>query len=178
MWKQSALLNSLSQVEWAKLTAVNAPATDIPVYIMGLTSYDANIRAASMERLSWSVIHQGDVNELAASVVPFLIDLLPPSPADLKVEMLALLANLAGTINNEEKRQRDPLPPEWEAQMAPFMRPAEISVKIERETYEAVRAGLSTYLALTTDPDPRVREAAQWVLRHYPEVSNASARGS
>jgi hypothetical protein len=177
MWKQSALLDRLSQVEWEKMTAVSAPATDIPAYIVGLTSSDADLRAASVERLSWSVIHQGDVSELAACVVPFLIDLLPASPADLKVEMLALLANLAGAINNEEQRQREPLPPEWAAQMAPYVRPAELSIQIERETYQAVRAGLSTYLALAADPDPRIREAAQWVLRHYPEVSDASARG-
>src|SRR5512138_3164718 len=135
------ILNDLTEIEWGRLSLVSGDATEMPYWIIGLTSLDAGIRSESFKRLRQNIYHQGDVSEITVHVVPFLIQVLTITSLDIRVKILGFLGTLASVIGSEQYRLEHPLPPEEQEYLARigYGRDPKISRQYEVETYAAVK---------------------------------------
>jgi HEAT repeat protein len=159
------MLERLNSVDWARLTHAYGKAADVPDLIRALSSKDEKKRDEALGELFGNIWHQGTLYEATAFAVPFLIELL----ADLSVEgkdgILQLLASIADG-GHAGVLDRMGIGPGSEQERA------DREVRLARElgwvraAFEAVEAGVSTYLDLLTDNDPKVRIFSAYTLGH------------
>jgi hypothetical protein len=89
------LLEDLDTVNWAALEHAYGKANDVPQQIRDLFSSEQKQRADAIHDLYGNIWHQGTVYEATAYAVPFLAGVLVNGPRDVRVDLLALLAEIA-----------------------------------------------------------------------------------
>jgi hypothetical protein len=149
-------------IRWRKHAHAYGPAKDVPRQLLDLTSDDRSVRERAIDTLFCTIWHQGTVYEATQHAVPFLVKIAAcPDVADREhvVHLLACLAR--GTSYHDVHRKFltdfDCVPKDMERIVAEEL--AHV-----RRCREAVVAGLPTYRALASDPDPAVRIAVGYLL--------------
>ena len=169
------MLEGLGRIEWSKLSHAYGMAEDVPDLLRQLLSTEVEEREAAMNAFHGNIWHQGTVYEASAYAVPFLIELLE-APAIAGKDRILILLELLGNgssycavheqISSLKKQAGTP---EWQEQKR-----KEIGWVKAAQT--AVMAGKAVYLGLIADPEPKVREAAAYLLacleRPNPELAN------
>lgn len=135
-------------VNWRKLSHAYGPARDVPQLFKALTSEDATTRDRALDRLSASLCHQGTTYSATAPSVPLFIELLQSPDTHDKHEILVLLRCFA--LGSDEDEFAGPLPTAQE--------------DASNSALPALLEGLSLYLQLLTDPDPKIRAASSYLL--------------
>ncbi len=164
------MLEGLDAVEWGQLTHAYGAAVDVPELIRALASNSADERREALDELFGNIWHQGTVYEATAFAVPFLIELVAEPRVEQKEVILHLLASIAegssyidvhaGVIDRMGSGPRsDEQRVDREAQLSR-------ELAWVRAAFEAVEAGVSTYLDLLANADPDVRIFAAYTLGH------------
>jgi len=138
----------LKAVNWRKLSHAYGSARDVPQLFKALTSEDATTRGRAMDRLSASLCHQGITYSATASSVPLFIELLQHPDTHDKHEILVLLRCFALGSDEDE--------------FAGFLPTAQGDAS--NSALPALLEGLSLYLRLLSDPDPKIRAASSYLL--------------
>jgi HEAT repeat protein len=145
-------LAGLHDVDWASLSHAYGRADGVPGMIDALSSPDPEDREWGLDALDASIHHQGSVYPSSTAAAPFLIELVGDERVDDRHDVLVLLAGIA------------------------VHEPSRCLVggarQMRSEAFEAVAAGAPTYVRLLADPDPRVRNAAAFVLAFVEPVAD------
>ncbi|MCU7727567.1 hypothetical protein ODJ79_27940 [Actinoplanes sp. KI2] len=173
--------------DWSALSHAYGPATDLPGLLRALRSPEQQRRAGAAEQFRARALHQGSLYPAAAAAVPYLIELLADDSAPdrtLGHELLAAILpeqeldrlsgirpHRLGPRLHELAEQRSDWylarRPEW-LRHGGYRRP-EID-PVYRQAYEAVRAGVPTYLRLLGDADRDARGLSAHLLSFFPET--------
>jgi len=196
------MLEGLESIDWSRLEHAYGSAADVPDQIRALTSSDPDQRDRALGELYSNIFHQGTRYEASAYTVPFLLAILRDPATRDRAELLGLLASLAVGYDEAwlpdgfpvaqlreaaqggeevlrsapplgdgdepaERRLRywDNLDPEAEARAYAY---------IELATYDAVRAGVPTFVDILTQPDASAgeRTGAAYALAWFPEEAH------
>ena len=140
------MLSTLDTVDWPSLTHAYGSAGNVPGAIRRLTSDDPEDWVGGLSEVYDCVCHQTcSVYEATVPAVPFLIELLGSPAVRCRGRILELLGDIAAASDVLPTDDAE----EW---------------RDCRESLSAVWSGLATYLALTSDPDPRLRLSAPYTL--------------
>jgi hypothetical protein len=157
------MLEELRQVPWSKLRHAYGSARDTPRHLRALSSRWKFRRDRAIDKLSWSIVHQGSVYEAAAYAVPFLIELACSPQVQERDRILELLYDIAtGGSWHEAHQHMAPVRRVWnEQQIAEKIREQHQWIdQIIRE----LRAGIAHILPLLGDADLQVRMQAARLL--------------
>jgi len=88
-------LDELDEVPWSTLEHAYGSAADVPGLIRDLISADKSVRENAVYELHGNIWHQGTTYEATASAVPYLAGLVANGPREMRVEILALLTEIA-----------------------------------------------------------------------------------
>jgi len=176
-------------LDWSALSHAYGPATDLPDLLRALRSPQEQRRAEASERFGARVLHQGSLYPAAAVAVPYLVELLADDGAPdrtLGHELLAAilpeqeLDRLSGARPHRlgprlhelaEQRSDRYLARQQEWMRRGGYRRPEID-PVYRQAYEAVRAGVPTYLRLLDDADRDARGLSAHLLSFFPESAS------
>lgn len=174
----------LRAVDWESLQGPYGPASDVPRLLQTLRSQDPAARGEAEEQLEDHLQHEGMVEELAAAAAPYLIDLLADQEAPDRLVAYRLLRTILDCVElYESPRPASDLPtlsdlasqrsdwwlsrsPEWRRHGG-YQRP--VTDSCSKAAYEAVRAGVPTYLQVLHDPDPDLRLGMAYLLAAFPQ---------
>ena len=173
----------LRDVDWDGLDGPYGPATDVPDLLRTLRSQDPSARVHAEEQLDDHLQHQGQVYEASAAAVPYLIDLLADRSAPDRLVALRLLRMIDDNVELYESSRQVEGPtlaelaqqrsdwwlarsPDWRRHGG-YQRP--VTSACDAAAYEAVRAGVPTYLAILRDPDRNLRLGLADLLGHFPQ---------
>lgn len=149
------MLETLDATPWAKLTHAYGKAADLPDHLRALLSPDGKKRAKALFQIGASICHQGSMYSATAPATKVLATLVGAPEVPDRAPILKLLGDIA-TLDDD----------------GPFLlhgMPAAPKVpKAWKEALAAVRAGVSTYVALLEDEDAAVRARAAYVLAWIP----------
>ncbi|WP_433317771.1 hypothetical protein [Micromonospora chersina] len=180
----------LCGVDWASLQGPYGPAADVPRLLQTLRSHDPTVRGEAEEQLEDHLQHQGMVEEPAAAAVPYLIDLLADQEAPDRLVAYRLLRTILDCVElyesprplaevptlNDLARERSDWwlsrSPEWRRHGG-YQRP--VTDPCSAAAFEAVRAGVPTYLQALQDPDPDLRLGMAYLLAAFPQEWAAMA---
>jgi hypothetical protein len=174
--------------DWSVVSHAYGPAIDLPDVLRALRSPEEQRRAWAVEQFAARALHQGSLYPAAAAAVPYLVELLADDDAPdrtLGHELLTAilpeqeldrlsdvgqhrlgprLHELAEQRSNRYlARQR-----QW-LQHGGYRRP-----KIDpvcRQAYEAIRAGVPTYLRLIDHADRDARGLSAHLLSFFPQAA-------
>lgn len=133
--------NDLDQVPWRRLEHNYGVAADVPGWLRGCATDDADRAAAALDNFDVAVYHQGGwICSAAPAALPFLVDLAAGRAVHHRAAIVELIALFLSEAALVEPRLVDEA---WPA---------------------AVEAELPRLMALLDDPDPAVRRAATWLL--------------
>ena len=198
------MLDGLDSIDWSQLEHAYGPAVDVPDQIRALVSPDEKTRARALWELYGNIFHQGKRYEATAFAVPFLLEVLRESATPDRAELLELLASLAVGYDEawlpdgfpvaryrEEARGGEEIlrstPPlgdgegqvrhrfQYWANLDQLSR-IKVYTYIELAVYDAVRAGVPTFVDILNEPGASARErvAAIYALAWYPEEARVS----
>ncbi|MCW3818624.1 hypothetical protein ONA91_29715 [Micromonospora sp. DR5-3] len=174
----------LRDVDWESLQGPYGPASDVPRLLQTLRSQDPAARGEAEEQLEDHLQHQGLVEEPAAAAAPYLIDLLADQEAPDRLVAYRLLRTILDCVElHESPRPASDVPslselasqrsdwwlsrsPEWRKHGG-YRRP--VTDPCHAAAYEAVRAGVPTYLQVLRDPDPDLRLGMAYLLAPFPQ---------
>lgn len=167
------MLERLDTIDWANVRQMFGDGTRLPAAIRDLTSPDADVREAAVQRIDNQAVVEGALTEAAAVIVPFLTEIVSEPAAHGKSEALDLLFEIArgyprvraGSEAAQAWAARDGLDLAAEARLA------------EEEVRRARRAlseGAGAICDALTAPDPDVRLGAAYVLSELPEAKDAA----
>lgn len=154
------MLETLDSIPWSELGHAYGEAGEVPDLIRALASPEPDMYQGAIDRLWYTVIHQGTVYSSTASVVPFFCELLEAPDVQNKPELLHYLAAIARGASYYDVHVR-----EKERREAP-----EMQQKIARElswvqaASDAVSDEYTTYLCLLSSPDEELRTSAAYTL--------------
>jgi hypothetical protein len=157
------MLEGLKQVPWSRLRHAYGRASDTPRHLRALTSRWKFRRDRAIDKLSWSIVHQGSVYEAAAYAVPFLIELATSPLAPERDRILEMLYDIAtGGSWHEAHQHMEPVRRTWdEQQIAQHIREQHGWIdQIVRE----LRNGITAVLPLLNDRDVTIRMQAARLL--------------
>lgn len=165
------MLEGIRQVPWRTLRHAYGRASDTPRHIRALTSRFALRRRRAIDKLSWSIVHQGSVWQAAGYAVPFLVKLAGSPQVQDRHAILELLSDIAvGGSWHDNHRHLAIVQKVWsEAQLDALQ--AEQRGWLEKIAAE-LAASVPVMRSLLSDADVRVRmHAARLlsVIRHDPE---------
>ncbi|MCG5436933.1 hypothetical protein [Micromonospora foliorum] len=176
--------DNLRAVDWESLQGPYGPASDVPRLLQTLRTHDPAARGEAEEQLEDHLQHQGLVEEPAAAAAPYLIDLLADQEAPDRLVAYRLLRTILDCVElYESPRPASDVPslsylasqrsdwwlsrsPEWRRHGG-FQRP--VTDPCHASAYEAVRAGLPTYLQVLQDPAPDLRLGMAYLLAAFPQ---------
>ncbi|MGN9920237.1 hypothetical protein [Micromonospora palomenae] len=174
----------LRAVDWESLQGPYGPATDVPRLLQTLRFHDPAARGEAEEQLEDHLQHQGLVEEPAAAAAPYLIDLLADQQAPDRLVAYRLLRTILDCAElYESPRPASDVPSldelasqrsdwwlsrssEWRRHGG-YQRP--VTNPCHAAAYEAVRAGVPTYLQVLHDPDPDLRLGMAYLLAAFPQ---------
>ncbi|MFI1386378.1 hypothetical protein [Embleya sp. NPDC020886] len=152
------------RVPWGRFSHAYGSSEDVPGYLERLRSADPGVARHGLSLLAGSVFHQGTKGSVAPLTVPFLLRIAADPAGHERVNALGLVAALA---------RRD----DWgDGSRTGLLRVADADdeVRVDTKGYsqnwsvraarDAIAADTHIPIALLDDPDPRVREAAAYVL--------------
>ncbi|MFF5077745.1 hypothetical protein ACFY36_11875 [Actinoplanes sp. NPDC000266] len=128
-------------LDWSAVDHAYGPATDLPGVLRALRTPDEQRRAAAARQFRLQALHQDSPYPAAVAAVPYLIELL----ADDSAPDRTLGHELLTAILPEEQT--------------------------DHHAYEAVRAGVPTYLRLLGNPDRDARGLGAHLLSYFPETA-------
>ncbi|GAA2479990.1 HEAT repeat domain-containing protein [Winogradskya humida] len=171
------------------LMCAYGPATEVPELLTALGSADVARRGFARSELGHMLAHQGSKYDASAAAVPFLIEILSGTGAGRHeaYELLALISDndelprhrtrAAGPSLVELTRRRF----EWRLSRRPadpaerypwqfgeIVAPETDERRWQLRAYEAVGAGLTAYVEILDDPDPRLRIGAAHLIAAHP----------
>ena len=100
------MLETLDEIPWKRLTHAYGKASDTPGNIRKLASASRSKREDALDKLWFSIIHQGSVYEAAAYAVPFLVELATHAQVEDRHEILSLLQDIAIGSGWHQNHQR------------------------------------------------------------------------
>ncbi|PWU46567.1 hypothetical protein DLJ47_32355 [Micromonospora sp. S4605] len=174
----------LRAVDWESLQGPYGPASEVPTLLQTLRSQDSAARAEAEEQLEDHLQDQGLVEEPAAAAAPYLIDLLADQEAPDRLVAYRLLRMILDCVElYESPRPASDVPslnelasqrsdwwlsrsPEWRRHGG-YQRP--VTAAGHAAAYEAVQAGVPTYLQVLQDPDPNLRLGMAHLLAAFPQ---------
>ncbi|RKN22047.1 hypothetical protein D7147_04715 [Micromonospora musae] len=174
----------LDAVDWDSLEGPYGPASDVPRLLQSLRSPDPGARGEAEEQLEDHLQHQGLVEEPAATAAPYLIDLLADQEAPDRLVASRLLRTILDCVElYESPRPASDIPtlrelasqrsdwwlsrsPEWRKHGG-YQRP--VTHPWHAAAYEAMRAGVPTYLQVLQDSDPDLRLRMADLLASFPQ---------
>ncbi|MEU5790701.1 hypothetical protein ABZ754_23625 [Micromonospora purpureochromogenes] len=174
----------LRAVDWESLQGPYGPASDVPRLLQTLRSHDPAARGEAERQLEDHLQHQGMVEESAAAAAPYLIDLLADQQAPDRLVAYRLLRTILDCLEHyESPRPASDVPtlsdlasqrsdwwlsrsPEWRRHGG-YQRP--VTDPCSEAAYEAVRAGVPTYLQVLHDPDRDLRLGMAHLLAAFPQ---------
>jgi hypothetical protein len=172
-------------LDWSAVSHAFGPAVDVPGILRALRSPEEQHRTKAMHDFRVRVLHQGSLYPAGAAAVPYLIELLADDGAPDRTLGHELLAEIVpeeqvellsgsrphplGPSLHDLARQRS----EWylarrEEWQRHDLDPEPEIDPVHREAYEAVRAGVPTYLKLLSDADRDVRGLSAHLLSFFP----------
>ncbi|MFI5934400.1 HEAT repeat domain-containing protein [Actinoplanes sp. NPDC051494] len=179
------------------LTCAYGPATDVPEMLAALRSPDDERRAFGRSELGHMLAHQGAKYEASVAAVPFLIEIMTDPGSAGRHEAYELLALISDNDRFPLQRTRASGPALWQLTRRRFewrlsRRPADPAEHYSWHTgeldppatadhswqvraYTAVGAGLTAYVTLLDDPDPRLRAAAAHLISAHPSPAAVPA---
>src|SRR5689334_2516207 len=89
------MLETLESVSWSELEHAYGEASEVPDLLRDLVSPEQKVYQGAIDRLWYTVIHQGTVYSSTAHVVPFFCELLEAPDVQNKPELLHYLAAIA-----------------------------------------------------------------------------------
>jgi len=114
------MLETLDQVDWLMLPDAYGPSTKTPRLIRNLASDNPRKRRKAVEKLCYTIYHQGTIYAAAVAAVPFLLEIVASSEVPDRTAALEVLQVLstgrsyhaahASSFFNREKSKT----PEWE----------------------------------------------------------------
>lgn len=175
-------------LDWSALSHAYGPATDLPDLLRALRSPQEQRRAQAAEQFRTRALHQGSRYPATAAAVPYLIGLLADDGApdrtlghELLVEILPEqeLNRLSGRrphrlgprLHELAEQRSDRFlarQQEW-LRHGTYHRP-EID-PAQRQAYEAVHAGVPTFLRLLDHADRDARGLSAHLLSFFPEAA-------
>lgn len=159
------MLESLSSLDWSKLTHAYGEADDVPQLLRNLTSHDEEVRKDALGLLYTNIYHQGTVYQASAYAVPFLLELVQQEAIQEREGILHLLARLAGS--NVYLRQHMRFSTDEQKHDPTFLKELEEEVFWVDSTHQAVKEGIPLYLELLTHQDVKIRMHAIYLLSHF-----------
>lgn len=175
-------------LDWSALNHAYGPATDLPDLLRSLRSPEEDRRAKAAEQFRARALHQDSLYAAAAAAVPYLIELLADDGAPdrtLGHELLAAIVpeseldrlsgirphRLGPRLHELAEQRSDQYlarQPEWQRHDG-YRRP-EID-PVYRQAYEAVRAGVPTYLRLLDHADRDARGLSAHLISFFPQAA-------
>lgn len=163
------LLDTLDEVDWAKLSHAYGPATDVPGLLRTLIdpATTRSERKKVQSVLYGNIIHQGTVWSASSKVVPFFVEILLDRSLDLELRRFALQYVRDLSVGEDiEPGQLDPDdyfadvedPGTWREQDRGTERESEevLEQMIRvwcKACYEAVESSVPRLVPLLEDPD-------------------------
>ncbi len=176
------------------LTCASGSATEVPALLAALRSPDAARRGSARVELEHMLARHGAKYDASVAAVPYLVEILGDGSAHGRAEAYELLALIADNDELPRPRSRAAGPTlgeltrqrfAWRLTRAPadpadrypwqFDRRSAGAHGWERRAYEAVGAGLETYVRLLADPDPRLRTGAAHLVALHPSPAAVPA---
>ncbi|MGW4725374.1 HEAT repeat domain-containing protein [Streptomyces sp. NPDC004291] len=142
------MINDLEKTDWASLGHAYGPADDVPGWLCGMVSPDAEVREEAFSRFYGAVLHQGSVYSSTVASVPFLFAMADDPASPDRAAVVALLLSIGREAVDAE-----------EVYAVVCGENGEDST-IYPDTANLMRAHADAFIAYATDPDPRVRRAS------------------
>jgi hypothetical protein len=170
-------------LDWSAVSHAFGPATDVPGILRALRSPEEQHRANAMDDFRMRVLHQDSLYPAGAAAVPYLIDLLADDSAPdrtLGHELLAEIVpeNEIPRLLSARPRPLGPSLDDLARQRSDrylagqHLEHGELEIDpVYQEAYEAVRAGVPTYLRLLSDANRDVRGLSAHLLSFFPEAA-------
>ncbi len=149
-------LANLDDINWWVLEHAYGAASDVPGNIRALISGNAETRMEALDRLFATIAHQGSVYGATVLAVPFLEELVRDPTLPEREGILQLLQFVA--FNHY-----------WVTYEAQHLGYRWTSSEVAGRVYEAVRAGIPTYLYLLAKERDEVWVGALTLLCHFPD---------
>ncbi|GLW35247.1 hypothetical protein [Actinoplanes regularis] len=173
--------NDLLGIDWGAVEHAYGPATDLPGLLRLLRSPEEQTREDAASRILALVAHQGSSYPAGAVIVPYLIDLFADDTVPDRTQAHDLLAALLpdevrppvdrphplGLRLRDLAAQREE---RYLDRVVGEQKPMEIAPE-QQAVYEAIRAGVPTYLRLLDNEDRDARGYSAHLLSHFPELS-------
>lgn len=141
------MLDGLDGVDWTRLQHSYGHADDIPELLRALAGEDRAAAEQALTRLTGSIVHQGTTYSASAPAVPFLVQLLELDAVHDRAGIIWLLGTMVAHSNPRTRHLG--------------------------AVRAAVTAEVDRFLRLLAHADPRVREAASYVLSQCPKRKRA-----
>jgi hypothetical protein len=168
-------------LDWSATSHAYGPATDIPGLLQTLRSPEERLRTEALNDFRVRVLHQDSLYPAAAAAVPYLIDLLADDGAPDRTLGHELLAAIVSSeqIDRLPGSRPHPLGPRLhelaqqrsDRYLARFGEWAPDGDPTPRAAYEAVRAGVPTYLRLLGDAGRDARGLSAHLLSFFPAAA-------
>ncbi|WP_203702582.1 hypothetical protein [Asanoa iriomotensis] len=173
----------LRAVDWQSLHGPYGSASDVPDLLRALRNPDSAARREAERKLEDHLQHQGLVYEPSIAVAPHLIDLLANRNVPDRLVAYRLLRTIVDGVELYESPRRAVVPtlddladqrsewwlarsPEWRRHGG-YRRP--VTSACHAAAYEAVHAGVPTYLRVLRDRDPELRLGMADLLGRFPQ---------
>jgi HEAT repeat protein len=157
----SDIFAGLDELPWADMGHAYGAAVEVPGLLRNLVDPDPETREYALDAMYGGVHHQGDVYDSTLAAIPFLVRIAATAGLPGRPEVLDLLASIGG------------------AEFDPGESADEDEEEYEGARYEEanvlVAAEQATWIALLSDEDGRVRQAAARVLPACRDQAEASA---
>ncbi|MER7598459.1 HEAT repeat domain-containing protein [Streptomyces hydrogenans] len=142
------MINNLQSIDWASLGHAYGAADDVPGWLCGMVSPDAEAREKAFGSFYNSALHQGSVYSSTVASVPFLFAMADDPATPDRAEVVALLLSIGREAVDAE-----------EVYAVVCGENGEDST-IYPDTANLMRAHADAFIAYASDPDPRVRRAS------------------
>lgn len=159
------MLNGLDDINWSSLRDAYGAATETPDRIQALISSDPAAAARALDKLNFSIVHQGAVFESGEAAVPFLAEALELATPEVLPGILGLLAALSRGQGYYDRAQHLPI---LGGPIRDSLPDADVEIEAERDlardTARAVFAEWDRAERLLKHPEATVRAAALYLL--------------
>ncbi len=91
------MLERLDEINWSELSTAYGSANHVPGWIRDLTSSNSAVWSKALDKLWWTILHQGSLYSATTATIPFLIELLDEPLVRCRGYILYFLARVAGT---------------------------------------------------------------------------------
>ncbi|WP_435972247.1 HEAT repeat domain-containing protein [Streptomyces sp. Qhu_M48] len=142
------MINDLERIDWASLEHAYGPADDVPGWLLGMASPDAEVRDKAFRDFYNQALHQGSVYTSTVASLPFLFAMADDPATPDRGAVVALLLSVGREVIDAEEIY------------AVICGPDGAESTIYPDTANLMREHADAFVSYASDPDPRVRKAA------------------